>query len=80
MQHGAIIFPGTAAFYKPDDFEFPLYLGAKVGGACDLFQDLNAVKEGKVSLAELDMDARLGDATVCKFRLHVEGWQPHFLD
>ena len=37
LQHSAIVFAGTEAFYKPDDFEFPLHLGDKGGGACDLF-------------------------------------------
>ncbi len=65
--HGLMLSPGTDAFYKHDTFEFPLWIGDRGGGAYDLFQDLTWVKDGKVTLAGLDMDSRLGDRKVCKF-------------
>ena len=56
-------------FYQSGSFYFPMYLGDKGKGGSDhdLFQDLTALKDGKVSLAELDMDSRLGERKVCKF-------------
>jgi len=69
LRHGAIIHPGTYLFYRSGSFSFPLYLGDKGKGGADhdLFRDLTALKDGKVSLAELDMDSRLGDRKVCRF-------------
>ena len=67
LTHSPIILPGTTSFYESASFDFPLHLGDDCRNDPDLFQDLTAVKDGKISLAELDMDSHLGELKVCKF-------------
>lgn len=68
LKHNPIIVQGVTRFYASGFFEFPLYLGDHSGTSdCNLFTDLTAIKDGKVTLADLDMDAHLDGAKVCKF-------------
>ncbi len=81
LRHSPIIFPGTDTFYKSGAFEFPLYLGDNCHTDPDLFQDLTSVQDGKVSLAELDMDSRLDEVKVCKFSFTwADGKRTYWID
>jgi hypothetical protein len=53
-------------FYGDAYFHFPLWIGDSDAREYDLFSDLNAVKDGRFSLVELDFGARLDGFTVCK--------------
>ncbi len=67
LRHRPAIRPGTADFYRSGFFEFPLYIGD--GDVCDynLYTDLTAIKDGKITLDELNFNASLDGRRVCKF-------------
>jgi hypothetical protein len=62
-------------------FEFPLYIGDESGRPYDLFGDLTTIKDGKASLAELDLDARLNGLKVCKVSYtYKDGTKTYWVD
>lgn len=79
LLHQPQIFPDTV-FYR-QTFEFPLFLGDDSARPYDLFSSLTLIKEGKVSLAELDLDARMDGVKVCKISFnHKSGKRTYWVD
>jgi hypothetical protein len=71
--HGrAEVYPGSAQFYSSAYFEFPLLLGSDEPRAFDLFRDLNEVKNGGMSVEELDFDSELDGLKVCKLSIRYK--------
>ncbi len=61
---GITIQSGTQAFIQ--DFRFPLRVGQEVAGLSDPMRLLEALKEGKCSIKEIDFHSHLDGAEVCK--------------
>jgi hypothetical protein len=59
-------------FYQDGYFQFPLSLGDSARTGYDLASDLNFVKAGVMSLAEIDFDSRLDGLKVCKLSITWE--------
>jgi hypothetical protein len=79
MAHRPQILPDTRLYRSK--FDFPLYLGDESGPHDDLFRDLTAIKDGKGSLVELDLDARLDGRKVCKVSYkYKEGTKTYWVD
>jgi hypothetical protein len=75
------IYPGASKFYNDAYFQFPLLLGTDEPRPYDLFRDLNEIKNGNSTLAELDFDAELEGVKVCKLSLrYKEGNCTYWID
>jgi hypothetical protein len=73
IHDNAEVYPGPSLFYGSARYQFPLLLGSDEPRAFDLLHNLNEIKNGKSSVAELDFDSDLDGLKVCKLSLRYQG-------
>lgn len=75
------MYPGSTVFHGDGYFQFPLWLGDDDQHPTDVFRDLTAVRDGRASLADLEISSELGGLKVCKVSLtFAEGKTTHWID